>query len=248
MKLRCTAWVLGSALLSLAWTKQALAYRPFDGTDADVAAPREVELEVGPIGLERQGGQRRLVTPALVVNYGLAPGLEAVLEGRNRWSLRAREGAELEDVAASLKSVLREGALQGGTGVSVAVETGLLLPGSESRLGLHVASIFSWRWPALTLHLNFGNDLLSSVHYEAVSSLMIEGPERWRVRPVGELLVARDFGRQELIHGLAGSALVGVVASWSEAWSFDFALRHGSAERVSEDEVRAGFTWAFESW
>jgi hypothetical protein len=41
---------------------------------------------------------------------------------------------------------------------------------------------------------------------------------------------------------------VGVVVSWTQAWSVDLAVRHGSAEGVAEDEVRAGFTWAFECW
>jgi hypothetical protein len=38
------------------------------------------------------------------------------------------------------------------------------------------------------------------------------------------------------------------VASWSEALAFDLAFRHGRADGVAEDELRAGFTWAFEAW
>jgi hypothetical protein len=248
MRPRQSPGAIAGLLLVLAWTTRSLAYRPFDGTDAGVAAPHEVELEVGPVAYVREGGRPPRVAPALVFNYGFAPGFEAVLEGRNQWALRPADSSELVDVALSLKSLLREGTLQGAEGVSVALETGLLLPGSESRLGLHVASIFSWRFPALTLHLNVGNDLLTSVHYEAVSSLILEGPDQWRVRPVAELLAARDFGQRKIAQGLLASALVGVVASWTDAWAFDLALRHGSANRVTEDELRAGFTWAFVIW
>jgi hypothetical protein len=67
-------------LFALSWAERASAYRPFDGTDANVAEPREVELEIGPVGYERQGSDHYLVAPALVFNYGVHPGFEAVVE------------------------------------------------------------------------------------------------------------------------------------------------------------------------
>jgi hypothetical protein len=236
------------AVLLLVSTTPARAYRPFDGTDADVAAPREVELEIGPVGYVRADTARSLVAPSLVLNYGFAPRLEAVLEGRQRWVLSPSSPPALDDVALSVKSLLREGTLQGESGISLALETGVLLPGSTRRLGAHVASILSWRVPALTLHLNLGNDLLTSVRYAASSSLIVEGPERWRVRPVGEVLVERDFGERSLARGLGASMLIGAVASWSEAWSFDLAIRRGYTDGVTEDELRGGLTWAFQAW
>ena len=144
-------YVVAGLLFALSWGAPAEAYRPFDGTDADVAAPHEVELEVGPLGYQFEASEHWLVAPALVLNYGLAPGFEAVLEGRQQWALAGPHHGEFEDAALSLKSLLREGSLQDARGVSVALETGLLLPGSEHRFGAHIASIFSWRWPALTL-------------------------------------------------------------------------------------------------
>jgi len=141
--------------------------------------------------------------------------------------------------------MLRSGSLQGGHGTSVALETGVLLPGSERRFGAHIASILSWQWPALVLHLNLGNDLLTSLHYTANSSAIVEGPFGWPVRPVAELLVARDFGQGALTHGLTRSALVGAIATWSDAWVFDVAYRHAIADGQREDEVRLGFTWSF---
>jgi hypothetical protein len=239
------AAALAGALLVLAWCDSASAYRPFDGTDADVAAPHEVELELGPVGYQRQGSERVLVAPAVVLNYGFASGFEAVLSGRQQWTLRPLRGTGLDDVSLSLKSVLRPGSLQGGRGVSVALESGLLLPGSEPRLGAHIASIFSWQWPAFTLHLNVTNDLLTSVRYFAGGSLILEGPERWRVRPVAELLLARDFEQHGLTHGLSPSALVGAIAQVRDGIVVDLALRHGTDDGRPEDEARLGLTWSF---
>jgi hypothetical protein len=137
--------------------------------------------------------------------------------------------------------------LQKRRGVSIAIESRLLLPGSEHRLGAHVASIFSWRWPALALHLNLGNDLFASVQYAASASVIVEGPVTWQVRPVAELLLERDFGSPRLAKGFTRSLLVGAIAAWSESWAFDLGLRHGRTDGQGLDEVRLGFTWTFEA-
>src|ERR1700722_6919106 len=57
--------------LLLATPATALAYRPFDGTDAAVAEKGEFELELGPVGYYQVGQERDLVLPALVLNYGI---------------------------------------------------------------------------------------------------------------------------------------------------------------------------------
>ena len=56
----------------------AFAYRPFDGTDAAVAAPGELEIEFQPAGLEHEEGTQTLIAPWTVVNIGLSEGWEAV--------------------------------------------------------------------------------------------------------------------------------------------------------------------------
>jgi hypothetical protein len=61
-----------------------LAYRPFGGTDAAVAAPGEIEIELQPAGLLREERTTSLVAPATVFNYGLSEGWEAVLEGQGQ--------------------------------------------------------------------------------------------------------------------------------------------------------------------
>lgn len=242
-------WSVCSCALvaAICWVRPAAAYRPFDGTDADVAEPGEVELEIGPVGYHKEGSSRFVVAPALVANYGFAPGFEAVLEGRQELQLDPPQHLwRVQDVASSVKSLLRRGSLQGRDGLSVALEIGMLLPGSESRWGAHVGSIFSLRLPAITLHLNLANNLLYSVHYEAIASLIAEGPERWRIRPVAEVLVEREFGHGGIYEGVAESVLVGGILRKTDALSFDVAARYGRAEGQHEKEIRVGLTWAFE--
>lgn len=247
MRRRLALWA--SFSLGLTWSASAGAYRPFDGTDADVAGPGEVELELGPVAYLQEGSERSLLMPALVFNYGLSPGLEVVLEGRDHWAFGGPlRHSELEDVALSLKSLLRSGSLQEDSGLSVAIEGGVLLAASKEQLGLHVASIFSQRWPALTLHLNLGNDFIAAIQYEAGASLIVEGPDAWSVRPVAEArLEDRSFGSRSLGHGLSESALVGAIAPCGKSLSFDVGLRYGRAEQVRVAEARLGLTWSFET-
>src|SRR6516162_11039380 len=56
----------------------AFAYRPFDGTDAAVAAPGELEIELQPAGLEHEEGTQTLIAPWTVVNIGLSEGWECL--------------------------------------------------------------------------------------------------------------------------------------------------------------------------
>jgi hypothetical protein len=49
----------------------ALAYRPFDGTDAAVADPGQLEIELQPVGRLQEGSERFLFAPDVVFNFGL---------------------------------------------------------------------------------------------------------------------------------------------------------------------------------
>jgi len=60
----------------------ALAYRPFVGTDAAVADLGELETEFGPAEPIRAGSQRLLTSADTVFNLGVAEGWEAVLQGQ----------------------------------------------------------------------------------------------------------------------------------------------------------------------
>src|SRR5207245_7035535 len=58
----------------------AWGYRPFVSTDAAVADPKEVEIEVGYFTLEREKDENAFIIPRVVVNYGLLKNREAVAE------------------------------------------------------------------------------------------------------------------------------------------------------------------------
>jgi hypothetical protein len=82
-------------------------------TDAAVADPGEVEIELGYFNLERTGRQNVVSTPNMVVNYyGLAKRLELVGEFR----LQVSPDVEIADPAVSLKGVLNEGSCRRNPG------------------------------------------------------------------------------------------------------------------------------------
>ena len=66
----CTAALLACVPMTL-WCAPAWAYRPFDGTDAAVAEPGEMEIEFQPAGAKGSEGQKILIAPATVFNFGL---------------------------------------------------------------------------------------------------------------------------------------------------------------------------------
>jgi hypothetical protein len=60
----------------------ALAYRPFVGTDAAVADLGELATEFGPAEPMRAASQRLLTSADTVFNLGVAEGWGAVLQGQ----------------------------------------------------------------------------------------------------------------------------------------------------------------------
>jgi hypothetical protein len=124
------------ALSLISWSSSAFAYRRFDGTDAAVAAPGELEIELQPAGPLRERGSTTLIAPAMVYNYGFSEGWEAVLEGQGETPLSPSGPTSLTTAGAFLKHVLQPGSLQDKTGPSVATEFGVLLPDSTGSSGV----------------------------------------------------------------------------------------------------------------
>src|ERR1043165_4375985 len=88
------------------WPSLALAYRPFDGTDAAVAARGEVEIEWQPAGVARSPDQKTLIAPAVVYNYGFAKNWELVLESQVETPLSPSGTSNLTSSGIFLKHVL----------------------------------------------------------------------------------------------------------------------------------------------
>jgi hypothetical protein len=238
-------WFVSGSVIALgvaAWSAPASAYRPFDGTDAAVAAPGEVEIELQPAGRLREEGTTSLVAPATVFNYGLSEGWEAVLEGQGQTPLSPSGPTSLTTAGAFLKHVLQPGSLQDKSGPSVATEFGVLLPDSTggSGVGASLAGIVSQRWDWGTIHLNAETALTRDHHGDIFLDGIIEGPSKWAVRPVAEVFYENEFGKSETISGL-----VGLIWRVRDNLSFDVGLRHALTNGRPVNELRAGLTFGF---
>ncbi len=239
-----TRRILTAALFAML-ASPALAYRPFDSTDAEVAAPAEFELELGPLGGLREGQDKFRVAPAVVANLGLPWRSELVLEGERQVTLDPAPGtpqSSIVDTGVFVKTVLREGVLQDAAGPSVAAEYGVLLPEvhGESGTGASVAGIVSQRWEAGTLHLNAALAWNRAHEPDAFLGAILEGPYAWRVRPVAEI-----FGEQASGSARVTSGLLGAIWRARDDLTFDVGLRFARSGDESIREVRLGLTWTF---
>jgi hypothetical protein len=235
-------------IIAALFTHDAKAYRPFNGTDADVADHGDFELEFGPAGYKSEGNERFLVAPAIVANYGIVDRYELVLEGKNEIPAAGTRTSPDEpryrivDTALNLKTVWREGVLQEAHGPSIATEFGILLPQvhDEPGVGASGLMITSWRWVGCTLHLNTEVALERSHDVSLFGGLIAEGPPAWPARPVAEAFIDHVIeGDTEL------SLLGGVIIPFRDNLAVDSAVR---AARVGSErilEVRIGFTYAF---
>jgi hypothetical protein len=238
--------VLGiTATALLAYAGLALAYRPFDSTDADVAKAGELEIELGPVQWLRENGKRFLQVPAVIANFGLERDRELVIEGRHEVALDPEPDehrSALVDNAVSIKQVLRRGVLQDASGPSVATELGLLLPDVHGvqGTGLSAAGIVSQRGDAGTVHLNGVVSWTREHEPGLFLGAIVEGPYSWSVRPVAEVFTDQARGSTRV-----NSGLVGAIWRVRDGLSFDVGVRSAKAGDEQSHEVRFGLTWAF---
>lgn len=231
-----------AAGLLLGFSSQARAYRPFDGTDAAVADPGEVEVELQPAGAQWSRGQNLLIAPAVVLNYGFLENWEAVLEGQLQTPFSPSGPTALSASGAFLKHVFRPGSLQDQLGPSIAAEFGILLPDSngDSRAGASIDTIISQRWDWGTAHLNIAAELTRNQKADVFTDLILEGPSKWVVRPVAEFFYEEEFGQAHTL-----SALIGAIWQVNDKLSFDVGFRHAITNGSSMNEIRAGLTAGF---
>jgi hypothetical protein len=242
-RMRCGS-LFGAAValvLPAIWCSPASAYRPFEGTDAAVADTGELEVELQPAGFLKQGADKTLVAPAWVVNIGISQGWEAVFQGQGQFPLGSSdERASFAGAGAFLKGILREGSLQDKTGLSIATEFGALLPGidADAGLGASLAGIASQRWEWTTVHFNVATALTRDQHADLFLGTIIEGPYKWKVRPVAEFFYENEFGTSHTVSGL-----VGAIWQVNDKLSFDVGLRHALTNGRHVDEFLAGLTF-----
>jgi hypothetical protein len=234
---------LFGVLLLLVMPANGWAYRPFVSTDAAVADPHEVEIELGYFTLEHDTGENTFIIPSLVLNYGLRRDLEVVGEFRLE---RAPTGdIDLVDPGLSLKAVLKEGLLQEKPGLSVAVEAGPLLPSTrqgERRVGVEGIGIVSGKLAPFTFHVNLGGGVdRTEAQPFGIWGIISELPVRSNLRLVGE--VAGESTKGALPNN---SGLLGFI--WQPATSnvfLDVGMRRGLSRGAPDWLFTAGVTFGF---
>ena len=233
-------------LCTLSSSGDALAYRPFEGTDAAVADRGELETEFGPAEPMRAGPQRFLTAAETVFNLGIAEGWEAVLQGQAVTLLSPGPvQTSLIGNEFSLKNVLRDGVLQEKDRPSIAVEFGPLLPGvnGEPGAGASWGGIVSNRWGWLTAHFNAAVAVTRNHHADAFLGTIVEGPWDWLVRPVAEVFYEREWGVAETV-----SVLAGAIWQVNDKLAFEIALRDARVNGHAVNELRAGVTFGLSLW
>jgi hypothetical protein len=232
---------------------RAEAYRPFDGTDADVAELGAFELELGPAHWFYESGSgsvrgHYLIAPATVLNFGLLEGTELVVDGEDYVALGSLDGrprASFLGTDVLVKHVFREGTLQGKTGVSVAVEAGPLLPeiNGADAFGASLNLLVSYRWAGGSVHFDEWPSYARDHNLDVFSGIIVEGPHEWTVRPVCEV-----FYENELHADSTESVLVGAIWTVKDSLALDVGVRGAHVGDDHAVEVRLGFTWALPMW
>jgi len=225
--------VIGTLVAAVLCASRAKAYRPFDGTDADVAGFGSFELELGPVHWYDYGGQQFLLAPVTVLNFGIVPDAELVIDFQGSTSLgplEERPRTALLGTDVMLKYMLHDGALQGKPGLSAALELGILTPevSGTDRFGTSAGIIVSHRSDCGSIHFNQWASFTRDRRLGTFSGAIVEGPDTWPVRPVSELFYAREFGAQQTV-----SALLGNLVPASGPF-----VRHGPARRARRKRER----------
>ncbi len=218
------------------------ALRPFESTDADVIDAKETEIEFGLITVERDEDETSYISPSLVFNYGLTNSLELVAEfeiertTENKW--------EIVDPGLFLKSILRDGILQGNQGLSIATEFGFLLPSTqknEKDIGGEALMIASGGIAELAYHINVGGGINLDGHSFSVWGVIGEIPLSESLTLVGEVSgedTTRDNSEQSILLGI-------VVNPASSNIEWDLGVRRGITNAATDYSLTFGFTFTY---
>jgi hypothetical protein len=137
--------------------------------------------------------------------------------------------------AAFLKYVLQPGVLQDKPGPSMAMEFGPLLPDvGGSGVGFSWSGIVSQRWEWGTVHLNVETNLTQDQHGELFFDAIVEGPNKWKVRPVFEIYSDSVINQSQTF-----SALAGAIWQVNDKLSVDVAVRYALVDGRSVQELRS---------
>src|SRR6202020_3394049 len=104
----------------------------------------------------------------------------------------------------------------------MAIEFATRLPSNlGSGVGFSWSGIVSQRWDWGTVHFNVETNFTQDQHGELFFDAIIEGPSKWKVRPVFEVYSDSVINQQQTY-----SALAGAIWQVTDKLSFDAAFRH----------------------
>ncbi len=241
----CRNLLIVTSLLS---ARTVQAYRPFDGTDADVARRGEFELELGMVHYHQQGPEKTLLSP-MVLNLGIISNVELGADIASTESLAPKDTPrfQLTGTDVFIKVLLRSGVRQDQDGPSVAIEAGPQLPEYRGATGFGgwVNLLVSERLGRLLLHLNdeaslSRGDLHLGWRTGLIGEICVDGP----VRPVTELSWQRDLKAATNTY----SALGGIIWTVTDDLDLDAAGFVASIDGQRALEARFGFTWVTPVW
>lgn len=240
-------WVVAAGcflLLCFIAPSPSWAYRPFISTDAAVADPKEIEIEVGYFTLEREKRENTFLIPRVVLNWGLFTNWEAVAE----FAVRRNPSADMDvvDTALFLKGVLKDGVLQDKDGFGFAVEAGPLLPSTargERRFGFEATGILTDKFGPVILHLNGGLGIERSTgDLVGIWGIIGELPVATGLRLVGEVNGEKPRREDQRNSGLLG--LIWQPWPSKKVW-FDGGIRRAFTAGVPDWQFTIGVTFGF---
>lgn len=231
----------------MAYPATAHAMRPFDGTDAAVTEEGELEIEFGPAFAKDGGGYSAVTMPALAWNLGVAPGWELSVDTTTVLPVTDDPSSAYDaQTEVQLKTMLRDGCLQGGDGPSVASELRVTVsdqPGEMGR-GSALALIASQQFESVTLHFNGEISRELADQYELFGSVIVQGSEDLVVRPASELAMSYEIGAS-----IKYSAAAVAIWQLDEALALDAgAVASVTGEGTPGEELRFGLTWSTVLW
>lgn len=148
-RVRCWPVIVILASFQMISVPPVAAFPPYKTTDADTADPYNLELRLGLVQAEREGGKTEYVSPLLRVNFGFPNKVELISEFEY-----LPEKREFGDGAFGIKWAPVQGSLSFG------IETLALLPVRPGDNGVGVESqlLATWRRPNkhLQVHVNAG--------------------------------------------------------------------------------------------
>lgn len=211
----------------------ALAFPPYETTDAETAGTSAIEFRLGLLEIEKTGSDAARYTPLTNLNFGVGPHFEISSELQY-----SRDDRQLDDGAVGFKWAAPRGA------VSIGVETLALLPvqSEQSGAGMESQLLVTLEREHWTLHGNGGlfydprND---DTERGWRASVLAEFP-RDKLRPGVELFVRdSDTGETQIQAG------VGLIAA-VERMEIRTGLHVGLNTAAPDLEANVWLSWKWQ--